>query len=348
MKKSLILTFAVFLIGFLNINSAFAGTCLKNFYGYEVQNVNIREFGVAARNEIDAYKGEGRLVPLKDVKDAYICIYNGSSYFLRVYPAGRNTNIYIVTNEKCDVNKNDVTEFLKRGGYQYAKLTDKAALKEYQFDFYKLEREKKLGNFYISPDLVKPLKVGMTKLNDKLAKKNAKTSVMPYSADANPIDLTCIDTNGYFDSASQIGIIQKEYRLTQKTNKYVHAYEYIVTNKNASTANVTVTSKRVAGLKDATTEAVVDLDRIDLLGSIGSFPPVFICTCGLSLVCSVPSWIRFAKITKEAVRYTHSLPENYQLRSQGVMRILVLKYKDNPQPLKFNIKFPNQTYDIEF
>ena len=66
-------------------------------------------------------------------------------------------------------------------------------------------------------------------------------------------------------------------------------------------------------------------------------------------MCSVPNWVRLAKITKESKRYANALPENYQLKSQANMRILVLKYKNDPKPLKFNIKFADGTaHNITF
>jgi hypothetical protein len=320
----------------------------KNFYGYEVKNVNIREFGVDMKNVLESYQGTDKLTPLENVKNAYIYSDKNCSYFVRLYPDNQNTHIYVVSNEKYDVENNEMTDFLKQHKYQYEKIDDKAALKEYKFDFFTLARKQELGNFYISPDLVKPLKTGMAKLNNNMAKNNKKTSVFPYSVDTEPIDLTCVDVVSYYDSDAKISIVQKEYRLKEKENKYVHAYEYIITNKNNSTATVTATSERLAGLKDVTTESFVDLDRLDLIDTVGSFPPVVVLTAGTSLLCSVPNWVRLAKITKEAKRYSNSLPENFELKSQGNMRILVLKYKNDPKPLNFNFKFANESYNITF
>ena len=55
------------------------------------------------------------------------------------------------------------------------------------------------------------------------------------------------------------------------------------------------------------------------------------------------------EITKESKRYTNALPENYELKPQGQMRVLVLKYKENPKPITFNFKFADgSTYDVTF
>ena len=86
-----------------------------------------------------------------------------------------------------------------------------------------------------------------------------------------------------------------------------------------------------------------------MIDTVGTFPPVLILSAGTSALLSVPNWVRLAKITAESKRFANSLPENYELKPQAEMRILVLKYKDNPKPLNFNIKFANgKTYKITF
>lgn len=338
MKKLFKLMILAIVFTLVNQSIVFA-EITKNFYGYQIKNVNYRDLVKEIQKTIDAYEGDDKVVPLANVDNTFIYTDTKSSYYLRFYPANQNTNVYVVSNEKYDVNNNEMTEFLKQSGYKYEKLTDKAALKEYQFDFYGLARKQKLGNFYISPDLVKPIKTGMAKINNRMAKDNKKTSVFPYSNDTKPIELTCLDKTTYNDKNAKISIEQNEYRLKQKENKYVHAYEYIITNNNTSTATVNATSERLAGLKDVTTEAFVDLDRLDLIDTVGTFPPVLLLTAGTSALLSVPNWIRLARITKESKRYTNALPENYQLKANDKMRVLVLKYKDNPKPVNFNFKF---------
>ena len=175
MKKNIVLFFSVICISLLSAGMVSAADALKNFYAYEVKNVNIREFGETVRNAVESYNGADRGYAISGVNNAYIYTGKDSTYFVRLYPANKNTHIYIVANEKYDVKNNDITEYLNSLGYKYRKVSDDEALKEYQFDFYRLARQKQLGNFYISPDLVKPLKTGMSKLNDKLAKNSKKT-----------------------------------------------------------------------------------------------------------------------------------------------------------------------------
>ena len=348
MKKIINLLVLVLMITIAN-SGIVSAEMTKNFYGYQVKNVNIRQLVYEINSTIEAYKGEDKFKPLENVDNAYLYTDPNCSYFIRLYPSNQNTNIYVVSNEKYDVEKNELTDFLTLGGYKFSKLEDEEALKEYKFDFFTLARKEELGNFYISPDLVKPLKTGMKKLNNNMAKDSKKTSVFPYTPDTDPIDLDCVDTTSYYDENTKISIIQNEYRLKQKENKYVHAYEYILTNKNNSSASVTATSERLAALKDVTTEAFVDLDRLDLIDTVGTFPPVLIMTAGTSALLSVPNWVRLAKITKESKRFANALPENYELKPQANMRILVLKYKDDPKPLKFNIKFANgKVHNITF
>lgn len=344
--------FKLFVLGCLItlVNSGVASAEItKNFYGYQVKNVNVRELSSGINNAIAAYQGNDKFKPLENVNNAYIYTDTNCSYFVKLYPSNQNTDIYVVSNEKYDVEKNELTDLLTTWGYQFSKLDNEDALKEYKFDFYALARKQELGNFYISPDLVKPLKTGMKKLNNNMAKDNKKTSVFPYTPDNEPINLDCVDTLSYYDESAKISIVQKEYRLKQKENKYVHAYEYVLTNNNNSNATVTATSERLAALKDVTTESFVDLDRLDLVDTVGTFPPVLIMTAGTSALLSVPNWVRLARITAESKRFSNALPENYELKKQANMRILVLKYKDDPKPLNFDIKFADGTaYKISF
>lgn len=263
MKNIFKLLVLALLITFVNSGIASA-EITKNFYGYQVKNVNIRQLKYEIDSAIEAYKGDDKFAPLENVNNAYIYTDENCTYFLKLYPAKADTNIYVVSNEKYDVEKNELTDFLTQGGYKFTKLEDEDALKEYKFDFFTLARKNELGNFYISPDLVKPLKTGMKKLNNNMAKDNKKTSVFPYTPDTEPINLDCVDSTNYYDTKAKISIVQNEYRLKQKENKYVHAYEYLLINKNNSTASVTATSERLAALKDVTTESFVDLDRLDI------------------------------------------------------------------------------------
>ena len=348
MKKIFKLMFLTVIFAFFNTGVVNA-EITKNFYGYQVKNIDYRQLTQEIDSAIEAYKGDDKFRPLANVSNAYIYTDSKSTYFVRLYPANKNTDIYVVSNEKYDVENNEMTDLFKQANYKYSKITDKDAMKEYQFDFFTLARKQELGNFYISPDLVKPIKTGMAKINNRMAKDNKKTSVFPYSNDTNPIDLTCIDSTTYNDPNAKISIVQNEYRLKQKENKYVHAFEYVITNNNNSTATVNATSERLAGLKDVTTEAFVDLDRLDLIDTVGTFPPVLLLTAGTSALLSVPNWIRLARITKESKRYSNALPENYQLKANDKMRILVLKYKENKKPLNMNFKFADgKSYNITF
>ena len=193
MKKILKLLVLLLLVTFAN-SGIVSAEITKNFYGYQVKNVNIRQLEFEINSAISAYKGEDKFKPMENVNDAYLYTDPNCTYFIKLYPAKADTNIYVVSNEKYNVEKNELTDLFTQSGFQISKLEDKDALKEYKFDFFTLARKHELGNFYISPDLVKPLKTGMKKLNNNMAKDNKKTSVFPYSPDTNPINLDCVDS----------------------------------------------------------------------------------------------------------------------------------------------------------
>ena len=102
--------------------------------------------------------------------------------------------------------------------------------------------------------------------------------------------------------------------MKNKENKYVHAFEYIVKNNSNSDIKVEkVYSERLAALKDVTTSTFVDLDRLDLADNLAV--PLAVVTGGTSLVFTVANNVRLAKVIKEATRFSHSLPENYDLKA---------------------------------
>ena len=346
MKKILgiIVTFALTL-GFANAESS----VLKNFYAYTILGHNIREVGPAVEQAITiANDKETHKIP--DVSNAwYYTNSSNETYYVRFYPANKDTNVYVVANENYNKKNNELTKFFQANNYKVSELNDKDALREYKFDFYDLARKNQLGGFFISPDCIKPLKTGMGKINEKLSKNSKKNAVIPYSEDNEPIDLTLVDSMSKYDSNAQVQITVNEYRLKMKSNKYVHAFEYLVKNTGSSPiTSKKITCERLASTKDIATETFVDLDRLDLLDTVGTFPPVLVMTAGTSALCSVPNWVRLARTTKEATRYAKSLPENYTIQSGKTMRILCLKYKNNIKPLNFNFDRQGQIFNISF
>ena len=266
---------------------------------------------------------------------------------MKFYPALHDTDVYIVSDASYDKENNGVTDFFKSQNYQYEKLDDNEAYKEYKFDFIDYARSGALDGLFTLPDGLKPLKKGMTKINDKLSKGNDKTSTIPYSEDKDPIDLTCVDSQEFYNTNADVTVTVNEYRLKNKENKYVHAFEYVVKNNSNSDINVEkVYSERLAGLKDITTSTFVDMDRLDVADNLGV--PLAVATGGLSLGFTVANNVRLAKVIKESTRFSHSLPENYNLKANSSMRILCLKFKDDPKPLQFTIKKQGQTYKFTY
>ena len=266
---------------------------------------------------------------------------------MKFYPALHDTDVYIVTDGEYDKDSNDVTEFFKSQNYKFETLDDKEAYKEYKFDFIDYARSGALDGLFTLPDGLKPLKKGMSKINDKLSKGNDKTSTIPYSEDNDPIDLTCVDSEQFYNADAEVTVTVNEYRLKNKENKYVHAFEYVVKNNSNSDIKVEkVYSERLAGLKDVTTSTFVDMDRLDLADNLGV--PLAVATGGLSLGFTVANNVRLAKVIAESTRFSHSLPENYDLKAKASMRILCLKFKDDPQPLQFTITRQGQTYQFTY
>ena len=322
--------------------TANAAGMIKDYHAYRIKNQNIRTV-VPIVDDILSREAEVK----KLGRNAYYATYGTGHYYMKFYPALQDTDVYLVTDEAYDKNNNDVTEFFKSQRYQYETLEDKEAYQEYKFDFIDFARSGALDGLFTLPDGLKPLKKGMNKINDKMSKGNEKTSAIPYSEDKDPIDLTCVDVDEFYNENADVFVTIKEYRLKNKENKYVHAFEYIVKNNSNSDIKVEkVYSERLAGLKDITTTTFVDLDKLDVADTMAV--PLAFCTCGLSLGFTVANNVRLAKVVAESTRFAHSLPENYDLKAKAAMRILCLKFKDDPKPLQFTVQKQGRTYQFSY
>ena len=322
--------------------AANAAGMIKDYHAYRIKNQNIRTVVPVVDNILSK---EAEIKKLS--RNAYYAVYGDEHYYMKFYPALYDTDVYIVTDGDYDKESNGVTDFFKSQNYKYETLEDKDAYKEYKFDFIDYARSGALDGLFTLPDGLKPLKEGMNKINDKMSKGNEKTSAIPYSEDNEPIDLTCIDSEEYNNKETNVTVTVNEYRLKNKENKYVHAFEYIVKNNSNSGIKVEkVYSERLAALKDITTSTFVDMDRLDVADTLGV--PLAIATGGLSLGFTVANNVRLARVVKEATRYSHSLPENYDLKAKSSMRILCLKFKDDPKPLQFTIVKQGQTYQFAY
>ena len=334
-------------ISFLSLLVLFSATAnaagmIKDYHAYRIKDQNIRKV-VPIVDDILSKEVEVK----KLARNAYYATYGDGHYYMKFYPALHDTDVYLVTDEEYDKDNNDVTEFFKSQNYKYEKLEDKEAYKEYKFDFIDYARSGALDGLFTLPDGLKPLKKGMNKINDKLSKGNEKTSAIPYSEDTEPIDLTCIDSQEFYNADTDVTVTINEYRLKNKENKYVHAFEYIVKNNSNSDIKVErVYSERLAALKDITTSTFVDMDRLDVADTLAV--PLAVATGGLSLGFTVANNVRLARVVAESTRFSHSLPENYDLKAKTSMRILCLKFKDDPQPLKFTVSKLGKTHSFAY
>ena len=334
----------IYVLSILVLFSATANAAgmIKDYHAYRIKNQNIRTVIPVVDNILS-----NEIEVKKLARNAYYATYDGEHYYMKFYPALHDTDVYIVTDAEYDKENNDVTTFFKSQNYKYETLEDNEAYKEYKFDFIDYARSGALDGLFTLPDGLKPLKKGMSKLNDKLSKGNEKTSAIPYSEDNDPIDLTCIDSQQFNNAEADVTVTVNEYRLKNKENKYVHAFEYIVKNNSNSDIKVEkVYSERLAGLKDVTTSTFVDLDKLDLADNLAV--PLAVATGGLSFGFTIANNVRLAMVVKEATRFSHSLPENYDIKAKGSMRILCLKFKEDPQPLQFTINKQGQTYQFTY
>ena len=341
MKKMLKSICAVSLLVLFSATANAAGM-IKDYHAYRIKDQNIRTV-VPVVDDILSNEVEVK----KLAKDAYYATYGDEHYYMKFYPALHDTDVYIVTDGDYDKNNNGVTEFFKSQNYKYETLEDNEAYKEYKFDFIDYARSGALDGLFTLPDGLKPLKKGMSKINDKMSKGNEKTSAIPYSEDKDPINLTCVDSEEFYNADTDVTVTINEYRLKNKENKYVHAFEYIVKNNSNSDIKVEkVYSERLAALKDITTSTFVDMDRLDVADTLGV--PLAVATGGATLVFTAANNIRLARVIKESTRFAHSLPENYDLKANSSMRILCLKFKDDPQPLQFTVNKLGQTYNFAY
>ncbi len=341
MKKILKGFLAVSLLVLFSATAHAAGM-IKDYHAYRIKNQNIRTVIPVVDSILSKESNVKKLA-----RNAYYATYGEEHYYIKFYPALHDTDVYIVSDASYDKENNGVTEFFTSQNYRYETLEDKEAYKEYKFDFIDYARSGALDGLFTLPDGLKPLKKGMSKLNDKMSKGNDKTSSIPYSEDNDPIDLTCVDSEEFYNADADVTVTVNEYRLKNKENKYVHAFEYVVKNNSDSDIKIEkVFSERLAGVKDVTTSTFVDMDRLDLADNLGV--PLAVATGGLSLGFTVANNVRLAKVIKESTRFAHSLPENYDLKANSSMRILCLKFKDDPKPLQFTIQKQGQTYKFTY
>ncbi len=322
--------------------TANAAGMIKDYHAYRIKDQNIRTV-IPIVDDILSKEVEVK----KLARNAYYATYGEGHYYMKFYPALHDTDVYIVTDGEYDKENNGVTDFFKSQNYKYETLEDQEAYKEYKFDFIDYARSGALEGLFTLPDGLKPIKKGVSKINDKLSKGNEKTSAIPYSEDTDPIDLTCIDSQDFYNKDTDVTVTVNEYRLKNKENKYVHAFEYIVKNNSNSDIKVEkVYSERLAALKDVTTSTFVDFDKLDVADTLAA--PLAIATCGLSFGFTIANNVRLARVVAESTRFSHSLPENYDLKAQTSMRILCLKFKDDQQQLQFTVKKQGQTYQFTY
>ncbi len=318
----------------------------NNYQGYVVKNKRFEDVEERVKRKFKEYAITTK--QLKNVPNAYYEITpKDEHYYIRFYPAAPDTNIYIVSQAPFDLIDNKLTKTLDSLSYSYEILTDSKALKEYKIDFIELARTGAFEGFFLIPDYIKPLKKTVSYVNSYVNKNHKRKTIAKYSPEEKEINLTLLDTRKYQDKKEGIRIVSNEYRLTQKTNKYVHSFEYYIYNESTKTITLKeVTGESVQSLRDVETSALADLDRLNFLDTAGTI--LAIPTAGTALALKVPNYIRVLKMTKEAKRYTKGLPENETIEPNAKLRILTLKSKQNPKPLNFTFEKEGKEFKVDF
>lgn len=356
MKKILGILFVLFAVFAFNLPQAVAETqqaqqqqaesTLRDVYAYKITGHYYKD----VYNDLLNYFGEkAENAKVKEVPYAFLGTRaaTGSHYFVKIYPAYRDTNIFIVSDEKYNKETNPMTAAFQALSYNYAELLDKAAIGEYQTDFIGYVRQDYLKNFYVLPDYLKGVKSGVQKVTDKVKQAKKKQPVaLPYKNEEVQMDLTCIDSVNYKDVNNGITINAKEYRLQYKANKIAHAFKYVVYNNGTTDLVLNkVNGGSVANIADLEAQTLVDLDRVDAMSWAAVFPPVLVATCGASMLLKAPAYYRNVRVAEEVTKYAKSFPENYKIPAGSHITFTAIQYKEKRKPLQFTFTRNGEVFE---
>ena len=309
---------------------------LRDVYAYRIKGQNYKD----VYNAFLSYFGEkAENAKVSQVQYAFIGtkVSTGSHYFVKFYPAYKDTNLFVVTDEKYDKVTNPITLAFNALSYNYVELFDKEAIGEYQTDFIGYVRKDYLRGFYVLPDYLKGVKGGIQKATDKVKRnKKKQPAALPYKNEDIQMNLTCIDEVKYKDVSNGITINAKEYRLQYKANKLAHAFKYVVYNNGTTDIVLNkVKGSSVANIADLEAQTLVDLDKVDAMCWAAVFPPLLVATCGASMLLKVPAYYRNVRVAKEVTEYAKSFPTNYKIPAGSHITFTAIQYKENRKPLHF-------------
>jgi len=338
MKK--IVRHLLLLVLFIGLsNSAFASSMLNNYYAYRIydqnySDVNAKLLEYATENNIKS-------TTFSEIKYAYFRTKATAHYFMKIYPADKHTDIFVVADTPCDKTNNPLTRMLDKYSYKYKPLHDKQAYNEYKNDFIGYARKGYFQGLAVLPDCLKPVKNEVTKLTKKSNKKEKQKVALPYKNENVNIPLTLLNTRKYENTENGVLLLEREYRLKYKENKYTHAYEYVISNKSNSPLTVKkVKSTSLASLVDVEAMTLIDFDKVDVMAWVGTFPPL--------IFLKIPAWYRNFRVAEETTRYAKSMPENYKIPASGSIKMVIMQYKDNPKPVQFTFERNGESFVIEF
>jgi len=338
--KNIIRFLAVFVLIVGLSNTAFASSMLNNYYTYRIYNQNYNDVNAKLIEFGESINVKSKTFP--DIKYAYFRTKSDNThFFVKIYPANKDTDIFVVSDTKYDKNDNILTEFFNQSSYKYGKIPDKQAKTEYENDFIGYARKGIFEGLAVLPDCLKPVKREITKLTKKSNNKDKQKVALPYKNEAINIPLTLVNTRRYHNNTTDVSILEREYRLKYKENKYTHAYEYIIYNSGTTPLTVKkIKAGSLASIVDVEAMTLIDFDKVDVMAWIGYFPPL--------IFLKIPAWYRNFRVAEETTRYAKSMPENYKIPASSNIKMVIMQYRDNPKPIYFNFERNGESFVVEF
>lgn len=267
-----------------------------------------------------------------------------NAYYIKFYKYFNDTNIYIVSKYYDMAGGNKFSKQLRSQGYNFYKIDDKELKGEYYQDFYKYSTTQKPEYLTVFEKKNKTFAKVVNKLDDQINKVVSVPS-LPYLNDADSIDLKKLDSTT--KQSSDIKITRNTYRLKNKTNKFVHAYEYVITNNYQGDLILgSIETKDAATWKDIMKNVIIDFDTIDAMKYTGGFLMPF--TLGISGLACIPSFVRTAKIAKETKRFTRNLPKDFVIKPHQTVKVLLLANKGKDPEIKFIFKHNGENLSFLF
>lgn len=267
-------------------------------------------------------------------------------YFLKVYKDFDDVNIFLASAPRGDTKNSDIySQIFQDTHYEYKKFNDELILNEYKFDFINYIRANKDLGFKVIAKKTKLYEKLVDNLDKKIVKDNKKFKRKPYVVDTKEIKLRPLDSTTVYEDGYKI--IKNKYRLKEKTNRFAHAYEYLIVNDSDSVMVISeIETDEIINTKDILKGIYTDLDRWNALAMVGGLAGIV--TFGGTNALCIPDWVRTMKVLKESSRFTKSFPESLEIKPHETARILTLSRRETTSKLKLTIAKNETLSSVEF